>query len=174
MIEDRIREFVARDYQKVVRVVDLILDDLGRSEDAVCDALERAWTRLERGDQIDNLAAWCTTVSLNRAKSHLRRVSSERRALRRHGVPEDARSADASDALAVRAALAELPRRQRELTVLRDYAGMSIEDAASTLGISAGSARSLLWAARQRLAMTFSEFAGSGDVDEPGEPNDVV
>ncbi len=157
MIEDRIREFVAHDYSKVVRVVDLVLNDLARSEDAVCDALERAWTRLERGDSIDNLAAWCTTVSLNRAKSHLRRAGRERRAYQRHGLPGHVAAAENSDALAVREALAALPRRQRELTVLRYFAGMSIEEAAATLGMGAGAARSLLWNARKPLARSLAE-----------------
>jgi RNA polymerase sigma factor (sigma-70 family) len=62
----------------------------------------------------------------------------------------------ASD-LAVRAAIATLPRRQRELTVLRYFGGFSVEEAAGMLEMSAGSARSLLFEARRALAVALGE-----------------
>ena len=39
------------------------------AEDSVQEALARAWERLDRGDGIDRLAAWVTTVALNLARS---------------------------------------------------------------------------------------------------------
>ena len=44
------------------------------------EALLRAWERSEKGDEIDSLDGWVTTVALNLARSGLRRMRSERRA----------------------------------------------------------------------------------------------
>lgn len=163
VVDDRIREFVETDYQRVVRVVDGMLGDIAASEDVVCDALERAWTRLGRGDSIDNLAAWCTTVALNRARSRVRRTRVERRVLARVGTADSAHVSgpDVASDLAVRAAIAALPRRQRELTVLRYFGGFSVEEAAGMLEMSAGSARSLLFEARRALAVALGELVDS-------------
>ncbi len=155
--EQQIRSFVDHDYSKVVRVVDALLNDVQRSEDVVCDALERAWTRLERGEVIENLAAWCTTVALNRARSQLRRKGVERRAHARLVLTESIAPPDIASDLALREALAALPKRQRELTALRYFGGMSVEEAAAILSMTAGAARSMLWTARKSLATALGE-----------------
>ena len=57
----------------------------------------------------------------------------------------EAVTADPSDATATRlalvAALARLPRRQREAVSLRYLADLSIDDVARTLGVSAGTVK---------------------------------
>ena len=49
------------------------------AEDAVAEALARAWERTDRGDAIDSLPAWVTRVALNLSKSRLRRLRIEAR-----------------------------------------------------------------------------------------------
>ncbi|ORW33228.1 RNA polymerase subunit sigma-70 [Mycobacterium paraense] len=51
----------------------------------------------------------------------------------------------------VRAALDELPQRQRQLIILRDLAGVSADEAAGILRLSAEAQRSLLYRARGNL-----------------------
>jgi len=51
----------------------------------------------------------------------------------------------------LRAALDALPQRQRQLVILRDVVGMSAEDAAQTLDLSAEAQRALLYRARGNL-----------------------
>ena len=67
------------------------------------------------------------------------------------GIVPDTPAASA-DAYAVREALRVLPRRQREVTVLRYYGGLDVEEIAQTLGISAGNVKAVLFRARQALA----------------------
>jgi RNA polymerase sigma-70 factor (ECF subfamily) len=125
----------------------------------VQEALARAWERLDRGEEIHRLAAWVTTVSLNLARSQMRRWRAERRARARLGpVFEvvDAPSAS-SDAHAVRAALAALPRRQREVTVLRYYLGLDVREIAGELGIAEGTVKSMLFRARRSLVLVLGE-----------------
>ncbi|OBA64029.1 RNA polymerase subunit sigma-70 [Mycobacterium sp. 1100029.7] len=51
----------------------------------------------------------------------------------------------------VRAALDALPERQRQLVILRDIAGISSDEAAEILGLSAEAQRALLYRARGNL-----------------------
>lgn len=98
------------------------------AEDAVQEALARAWERSERGEEIDSLTAWVTVVSLNLARSRLRRVVAERRARERMGSRAGTAAPgplDAGERIDVLRALASLPRRQREATVLRYYLGLN-------------------------------------------------
>lgn len=155
--DSQVRAFLDRDYVRVVRVVNVLLNDVQRAEDAVSDAVERAWTRLERGESIDDMAAWCMTVAMNQARTHVRRLGRERRAYGRLGAVDSAAEPNVADQIAVAAAVRALPKRQRELTILRYFGGLSVEDAAQSLSMSAGAARSMLFAARKTLAVALGE-----------------
>lgn len=167
--EQRIREFVGGEYRQVVGTVELVCGSLAAAEDAVQEALARAWEREARGEDIRSLGAWVTTVALNLARSQLRRRRTERRARDRlaplaRAVP-DAPGA-AGEAHAVREALRALPRRQREVTALRYYLGLDVNEIAARLGISDGTVKSLLFRARQTLAAALTDDpALDGDDD---------
>jgi RNA polymerase sigma-70 factor (ECF subfamily) len=153
--EERIREFVGGEYRQVVATVELVCGSLATAEDAVQEALARAWERESRGEDIRSLAAWVTTVALNLARSQMRRWRCERRARERllplQRVVPDAPAAG-GDAHAVREALRALPPRQREVTALRYYLGLDVAETADRLGISPGTVKSLLFRARESLA----------------------
>jgi RNA polymerase sigma factor (sigma-70 family) len=119
----------------------------------------RAWERSERGDEIESLTAWVTAVSLNLARSRLRRVAAERRARERMGRVGTAAPvpSDAGERIDMLRALAALPRRQREATVLRYYLGLNVAEVASALGIHEGTAKTTLFRARQALAAALGE-----------------
>ena len=81
--EIAIREFLHGDYPRLVAGVAMVAGSRPAAEDAVQEALARAWERSERGEEIESLTAWVTAVSLNLARSRLRRVVAERRARER-------------------------------------------------------------------------------------------
>jgi len=164
--DDRIREFVDGEYPQVVATVALVCGSVATAEDAVQEALARAWERLDRGDPIDRIPAWVTTVALNLARSQMRLWRSERRARDRLGPLHDDLSnapAASGDAHAVREALARLPRRQREVTVLRYYLGLDVREIAEHLDIAEGTVKAMLFRARRSLATAL------GDEDDDGE-----
>ena len=166
--DDRIREFVDGEYTKVVATVALVCGSVATAEDAVQEALARAWERLDRGDHIDRLPAWVTTVALNLARSQMRRWRSERRARDRLGPLRDDLSnapAASGDAHAVREALTALPRRQREVTVLRYYLGLDVREIAEHLDIAEGTVKAMLFRARQSLATALGDEDDGGEVD---------
>jgi RNA polymerase sigma-70 factor (ECF subfamily) len=165
-LDARLRTFVDEEYRQVVATVELVCGSLATAEDAVQEAMARAWERESRGDQIDRLGAWVTTVALNLARSQMRRWRSERKARTRleplHRDLPDAPSAR-GDALAVRDALRALPRRQREVTALRYYLGLDVAAIAEWLGIGQGTVKAQLFRARQSLADALRD-----DIDEEG------
>jgi RNA polymerase sigma factor (sigma-70 family) len=125
----------------------------------------RAWERSEQGTDIQSLTAWVTTVSLNLARSRLRRVAAERRARIRLGAREPSPSGSPEDRMDVTRALAALPRRQREATVLRYYLRMDVKEVAEVLGMSEGSAKTTLFRARGAL----SRALGEPDLEEAND-----
>jgi RNA polymerase sigma-70 factor (ECF subfamily) len=146
-----LREFVRTDYPRLVGAVALVCGSRATAEDAVQEALARAWERSLRNEHIESLAAWVTTVSMNLARSGLRRLRTERRA--RHELRRDpgefAGQADAR--IDLRRALERLPRRQREATVLRYYLGLDVTGIAAVMGTPEGTTKSLL--SRARIAL---------------------
>src|SRR5437773_1307159 len=123
--ETTIRAFLTGPFPGIVAAVTLVEGSRAAAEDAVAEALARAWERAEDGEQIDSLPAWVTRVALNLSKSRLRRMRAEARARDRADTrrvadaPQDAR-------LDVEMALTKLPRRQRQATVLRYYLGYDV------------------------------------------------
>jgi RNA polymerase sigma-70 factor (ECF subfamily) len=134
----------------VVNAVALASGSYPAAEDAVQEALVRAWIRSERGEQLDSLPAWVAAVALNQTRSGWRRAMAERRARRR--IPESSGpAAPSGDHVDVARALEALPRRQREVAVLRYLLEMSTAEVAATLGIGEGTVKSSLARARAYL-----------------------
>lgn len=137
--------------------VALITGSRAAAEDAVQEALARAWERSERGEQIESLPAWVTRVAMNLSKSRLRqlRVEAKHRA-EIAGVVADPDTTSDSRIDVVRA-LAELPHRQREVTVLRYYLGLNVSEIAQTLELNEGTVKTSLFRARKALAAALGE-----------------
>jgi RNA polymerase sigma factor (sigma-70 family) len=158
--EAAIREFLATQYARLVAAVTLVAGSRAAAEDAVQEALARAWERSQRGERIESLGAWVTRVAMNLSKSRLRRFRAEARARDRIvAVAAPARSVAAltSDRVDVERALAALPRRQREATVLRYYLGFDVTEVADVLGVHEGTAKTTLFRARRAMAATLGE-----------------
>lgn len=152
MDEATIKVFLRDDYPRVVAAVALVSGSRPAAEDAVQEALLRAWARSDRGERIDSLAAWTTTVALNLSRSGVRRSIAERKARRRVATGAgEATASPSADAIDIERALASLPRRQREVAVLRYLLDLGTHETAALLGISDGAVKSTL--AKARLAL---------------------
>jgi RNA polymerase sigma-70 factor, ECF subfamily len=162
--EIAIREFLHTSYPRLVAAVALTSGSRPAAEDAVQEALLRAWERSEKGDEIDSLEGWVTTVALNLARSGLRRLRSERRARSRIAASAIGEPPTA-DRIDVDRALAALPRRQREVAVLRYYLQLDTREVASTLDVEEGTVKSTLFRARAALASALG-------VEQDEEAND--
>jgi RNA polymerase sigma factor (sigma-70 family) len=164
--ERELAAFIRTSYPRVVGTVTLVCGSRALAEDAVQEALARAWERTERGLEIDSLPAWVTTVALNVARSGFRRVLAEQRARRRMAdaqAPAAELGAEFMD-FEVQRALADLPRRQREVTVLRYYGGLDLEEIARTTGVNVGTVKTQLHRARRAMAVAL----GPNNLEEVG------
>ena len=113
----------------------------------------RAWERTTKGEAIDSLGAWVATVALNVSRSGVRRKMAERRARQRLGGPSTTTSDRShSDAVDIERAVARLPRRQREVVVLRYLLDLNTAETATILRINEGTVKSELSRARAALA----------------------
>ena len=129
----------------MVRLAAFLVGDLHVAEDLVQDAfagLHSHWHRLR--DQRSALA-YLRRAVVNGSRSLLRR----RRTAQRHPWPAATAEPGADDGvLAVeeharlRRALSQLPRRQREVLILRYWSDLSEVEIADTLGIGTGTVKS--------------------------------
>ena len=167
--ETQLQAFMDQEYPRQVAALTLIAGSRAAAEDIVQEALARAWARSRKEEQIDSLAAWVTTVSLNLAKSSLRRLGAEAKARRELGHP--APGDDPSDlrVLEVRKAVRSLKRSQREAVVLHYYLGMSLAEVARCTGLAEGSVKTILYRARRVLESELGETEVSNEAVLEGD-----
>jgi RNA polymerase sigma-70 factor (sigma-E family) len=132
-------------YSHLVRLARHLVDDPAEAEDVVMDAfvgLSRRWQHVRR---TEDAFFYLRTSVVNGSRSRLRRlkVARERRhtQLDRDSAPADQAAMAHLEHEAVVRALRVLPRRQREVLVLRYYDGASEAEIAEVLGISVGSVK---------------------------------
>jgi RNA polymerase sigma-70 factor (ECF subfamily) len=154
--DTEIRAFLRDGYSRLVGAVALVTGSLVAAEDAVQEAVVRAWERIDRGERIEKLEGWVATVAFNLSRSGLRRLNAERRARARMGAGAGHVAGPSSDRLDVARALAALPRRQREAVVLRYFLELSTAEVARTMGTSEGTVKSQLARARGHLAQALA------------------
>jgi RNA polymerase sigma-70 factor (sigma-E family) len=131
-------------YSSLVRLAAMLLDDSHAAEDVVQDAYVRVAARHFRLRDPDRALAYLRQTVVNLARNSLRRRS----VVRRHATTSLPAAASAEDDAISRferqsvvRGLRALPRRVREVLVLRYYQGCSVEETAEFLGLSTGSVK---------------------------------
>ncbi len=158
-----LEEFVRNDYARVVATVGAMTGSLAAAEDVVQEAMTRAWEGSQRGDHIVSTRAWVTAVAVNLARSKARRLLSEGRARQLLANSSLATAnpgstlAPVDDRVDIMRAVAALPRRQREVTLLHYYLDLEVAEVARILRITEGTTKTSLHRARRKLAETLGE-----------------
>ncbi|WP_300682972.1 SigE family RNA polymerase sigma factor [Nocardioides sp.] len=133
-------EYVATRRTALVRTVVLLGCPVRDAEDVVQTALLRCyrqWRKVQRAERPD---AYVHTIVVNTWRDAVgRRWNGE---VPTDVLPDTAQHADETTGIAVRRALARLDPPQREVLVLRYYAGMSEREIAAALGIAPGTVKS--------------------------------
>lgn len=155
--EALVRRLIEKDYARVVRAIAMVAGDVDDAEDAVQEALARLWLAVDGGEEVAAPRAWLVAVSLNLARSRLRRKRRYKELLRLVPPRELGLERRSADVVAIRAALGRLPRRQREAVVLFYWLDLSVEEAARAMGTSSGMVKNALFRARKSLAAWLSE-----------------
>jgi RNA polymerase sigma-70 factor (ECF subfamily) len=137
-------ELCEREYPRLVRALQLWGGDREQAEELAQEALLKAVVHWRRVRTMRSPGGWLFQVARNLAMSAHRRKNAERRALDRLPTERPTAQTDASaDALALQAALADLPERQRSALVLRHYLDLPVDEAAAALGVTPDALRQL-------------------------------
>jgi RNA polymerase sigma factor (sigma-70 family) len=149
----------------LVRYAARKVSDQARAEDVVQRAFEKILRR-HREDQpeIRNLEAYLLTAVCNEINRELRSVVRDRLSLVVDSTDAAAEtpspradvSTEITDALAVSAALAALPPREREAVVLRIQWQLSVSEAADVMRLSSGAVKRYTADGLRRLRERFS------------------
>jgi RNA polymerase sigma-70 factor (ECF subfamily) len=135
------------------RIARLILRDIDRAEDAVQEALVKCWRDLPGLRDPDRFDAWLNRLLLHSVADEARRRG--RFAASITILRVEPAQTDSAAALADRDEVARVFGRlsldHRTIVVLHHYLGFTVEEAASTIGIPVGTAKSRLHYATDAL-----------------------
>lgn len=144
----------------LVRMASLLLGDRQCAEDVVQDAFVGLYRAMPRLTDHARVLPYLRAAVINRARTVLRARERAGRLPALHQPPgSSAESAalERADRAAVMAAVARLPRRSREVLVLRYYLDLSDAEIAATLGVTRGTVSSTASRALMALARSLEE-----------------
>jgi DNA-directed RNA polymerase specialized sigma24 family protein len=148
---DSLAEFLEGDYRRLVVGLALVAGSRAAAEDAVQEALARAWERAQRGEQISSLSGYVAVAAINLLRSGFRRLLVERRARQR-----------------LREGLHQTPTRPEAYLATADLrVDLSIQDIALALGTRPDTAKGLLHRGRRSLQRLLGPGYQEG-VDDAG------
>ncbi|SDO63937.1 RNA polymerase sigma-70 factor, sigma-E family [Pedococcus dokdonensis] len=153
-------DLFAAEATRLVSLARFFVEDRTAAEDLVQEAFIRLSRNAHRIRDPERAAAYLRSIVVNLARDHNRRglVSL------RHRPPAVVDEPSAEETAAAResrsevvAALRGLPRRQRDCLVLRYYLDLSVEEVATTLGISTNSVKTHVQRGMRALATSLEE-----------------
>jgi RNA polymerase sigma-70 factor (ECF subfamily) len=139
------------------RLARAMLDGRPEAEDAVQEAVIKAWRHFYRFDTTRRIEPWLLAIVANECRSHRRSrwwslvPLPDASGTRPTADPVSAEVAD------LRRALRLLPHNQRLLIVLRYYLDQSFEEIGATLGVSKEAAKLRIFRALTRLRVELPE-----------------
>jgi RNA polymerase sigma-70 factor (ECF subfamily) len=152
---DELREVYELRLAEFRRVAAAIVRDREVASDVVQDAFVRAVRQRESFARRGSLDAWLWRIVVNTARDG--RVTRDDSSHRLSEPVDDTDDGSDERRAAVRAAVQELPERQRLVLFLRHYADLDYASIAVALSISDGTVAATLHAAHSRLRELLSE-----------------
>lgn len=146
-------------YKRTFAVVYNILRRRENAEDITQDAFIKAFQNLRQLQDESKFGAWLSVIASNLARNYLKR---EKRIILSDEMPvieTDSVSAGTEEAALrsleierVRRAIRDLPVEQYQAVVLQYYHDLKVDEIAAMLNVRAGTVKSRLFRARQKLA----------------------
>ena len=156
--------FLRSMYAPLVRSLTGYVGDRAVAEDLVQESMARYLAR-PPGRTVDSPGAYLFTISMNLARSWLRRRSVERRAIWRFADAaslEDQSQRPVEDA-DIDAAMRRLPARQREAISLRFHADLDVARTALVMRCAEGTVRALTSQGVARLRRELGDYVRDGE-----------
>ncbi len=142
-----------REHPRLVAALFVVTGDLPVASESVDEAFARALERWDRVGAMDRPSGWVFKVALNVSRRTARRAGLERRLLQRQARELDV-PAPAGEVWAM---VSALPRREREVVVLRHIGGFAEAEIAACLRISRSTVSTTLRSAHRRLFQLLDE-----------------
>jgi RNA polymerase sigma-70 factor, ECF subfamily len=146
---------------RLYSIARFVAQDTDIAEDAVQDALVRCWRDLPTLRDVARFEPWLRRLLLNSVAEQFRsrrRFDANVKLLRFEPNVSDA-SSDLADRDELQQAFRALSIDHRTIVVLHHYLGLSVTEAASSLGIPSGTAKSRLHYAMEALRATLDSDA---------------
>jgi RNA polymerase sigma-70 factor, ECF subfamily len=144
---------VERELDRSYRLAGLLLGDAAEAEDAVGDALERAWRDLHTLRDLERFQSWFDRIVVNCCRDRLRRRNRVR-----FVALESAEGAQAADPFrdlldgdATFSLVRDLMPEEREIVILHFWADLTLESVAERLDVRIGTVKSRLHRALVRM-----------------------
>ena len=168
VIDDTFTKAFDHLFMRCGRVAFRLLGDQGAAEEVAGEAMARAYAHWGRVSTLPHRDAWVLRVATNLAIDRGRRRA---RAVPRPDTEIDLELGEVEDVatteqltvlrLTLLAALGELPRRQREVVVLRHMTGLSEPEVAAATGLALGTVKTHLRRGLIALRRSLSEERGA-------------
>jgi RNA polymerase sigma-70 factor (ECF subfamily) len=158
--EDGFDDWFRATYPRAVAVAQRILGSRPEAEEAAAEAFTRAFASWDRVGPLPHRDGWVLRVASNVAIDAARRRRPEPMRVEATVDPDDATVLR----LALGAALAALPRRQRQAVALRHLADLTPDEVAAAMGVSTNSVKKHLQRGLDRLRQTVPNQMGDGHV----------
>ena len=171
-------EFYQACYGRMVALVAAMVGDRHQAEDIAQEAFARALTHWKRVARYDVPEAWVRRVALRLTIDASRRMRRARLMSVLLAAGQRAPSGewhDPQDPLAVTAlsmAVMRLPLPQRQVLILYYLADLPVDDIARDCGVSVGTVRNRLAAARRRLQRELAD--SDSDSDSESDSDEAV
>lgn len=166
-IDEAFTSYVAQRRLQLFRAACLLCGDPHQAEDIVQDALARLYVAWPRASRADNIDGYVRRAIVNSHLNQVRRPWRRERVAATLGERPAAVHLPTEDLQVMWAAIGSLPLGQRKVVVLRHYLGLSVEETAADLGVSAGTVKSqtsdALAALRNSLAAEFGTNVREGE-----------
>lgn len=147
-------ELFAQHFARLVRSLSVAFDPESAA-DAVQEAFIAADRRWDTIGSYDDPASWVRRAALHRLMN--RRRNRRRRSEILAGIQPVADADMTAELLDLRAALAQLPEKQRVAVCLHYLGGFSVAEIAADLGVADGTVKSNLFDGRNRLRQLLVE-----------------
>jgi RNA polymerase sigma factor (sigma-70 family) len=153
-----------RDQQsRLIGMLTLYCSNRDVAEELTQEVLARACLNWSKVRRMALPEAWTYRVAINLANSYFRRRRAEHRAKRKwQGRSHDDGDVDHADAVAVRQAVARLPRRQKTTLVLRYFSDLSVSHVAELMECPESTVKTLT----RRAIATLRTQLGPGYLSE--------
>jgi len=157
---------------RLQRTIFRITQDRDAAEDAVQEALTRAWLNIGRFERRARFSTWLTRIGINEAYDTVRRATPETlelddqvgQRIPNWGNQPDAVFESREFLDAVEQALSRLPLAHRTAVILRDVEGLSTSETAEILEVGERALKSRLHRGRMALRAELDQYFKAGYV----------